>query len=177
MRLASPARQACCQGSKRRQQAGRGQQPRSAGVGIGSAQTESALQQSAPRPRLLPAPTQLLQHALLLLRCAAAVQKTSSSTAGQWWLLPLWQQPQPQDRVTDTTFNATLPTSGSQPVQQREVHAAAAAAAVAPNEHLSQVARELAVNVLLSAGQLQVHVRVNRHQVACRQAAGGRGER
>lgn len=38
----------------------------------------------------------------------------------------------------------------------------------APNENLAQAASELAINVLLSADQLQVHVRVHRHQQACK---------
>lgn len=38
---------------------------------------------------------------------------------------------------------------------------------VAPNQDLTQVASEFAVNPLLSVGQLQVHVGVNRDQKSC----------
>ena len=42
-----------------------------------------------------------------------------------------------------------------------------------PDQHLPQVSCELPINVLLRAGQLQVHVRVNRHKVACREEKSG----
>jgi len=46
-----------------------------------------------------------------------------------------------------------------------------------PDEHLSQVASELAVNVLLRARQLQVHVGVHGHKVACTRHALNETER
>jgi len=46
-----------------------------------------------------------------------------------------------------------------------------------PDEHLSQVSSELAVNVLLRARQLQVHVGVHGHKVACNRHALSRTKR